>query len=62
MIRAGGKTVPYVAPVYNGYKETFQGLLSQGWKGFYKGLGWRTVSTYMHFVPYFFLPTFLDQN
>jgi len=52
MVRAGGKTIPYTAPVYNGYKETFQGLKSQGWRAFYKGLGWRAGATFAYLLPF----------
>lgn len=52
MIRAGGKTIPYTAPVYNGYKQTFMGLKSQGLMGFYKGLMFRTITSGLFFVPF----------
>lgn len=52
MLRAGGKTIPYTAPVYNGYRETFEGLKSQGWRAFYKGLGFRTFTNFMYFMPF----------
>jgi len=61
MIRAGGKTTPYVAPVYGGYRETIQGLQSQGWKAFYKGLAWRSFTTYSHFYPFLFYSSFINQ-
>lgn len=52
MIKTGGKTTPYTAPVYNGYKETFNGLKSQGWKAFFKGLGFRSISSGIYFYPF----------
>ena len=52
MLRAGGKDIPYTAPVYSSYVETIKGLYSQGLRGFYKGLGYRTFITLTVFSPF----------
>ncbi len=44
--------MPYTAPVYEGYGQTFRNLMNQGWKAFFKGLTFRIVHNYIHFYPY----------
>lgn len=51
MIRAGGKHIPYIAPVYQGYRETIEGLASQGWRAFFKGLGFRSLASLCSLYP-----------
>jgi len=43
MLRSGGDRRPFTAPVYEGYQAAIRGLAKQGWKAFFKGLGWRSV-------------------
>lgn len=62
MIRAGGKTAPYTAPVYKGYKETFQGLKSQGLRAFYKGLTFRTLSSAFYLSPFMYRSILIDDR
>lgn len=52
MIRAGGQTAPYTAPVYSSYQETIKGLKSQGWQAFFKGLACRSIYTFVWLGPY----------
>jgi hypothetical protein len=59
MIRAGGKTIPYVAPVYNGYSEAIAGLKSQGLLAFFKGMGFRCVSAAVALSPIINSPVFI---
>lgn len=53
MIRAGGQQKPYTAPVYEGYRAVFQGLASQGWKAFFKGLFFRTFHQMANFYAFY---------
>ena len=52
MLRSGGDHKPYTAPVYEGYKATVKGLLSQGYNAFFKGLFFRLVHQLAHFYAY----------
>lgn len=62
MIRAGGKTVPYTAPVYGGYKETFEGLKNQGWRAFFKGTLFRSCASILYFYPFTSVPLMISSD
>lgn len=53
MLRAGGQNKPYTAPVYEGYQAVIRGLMSQGWKSFFKGLGFRSVHQLGHYFAFY---------
>ena len=52
MLRAGGESKPYTAPVYDGYIATIKGLMNQGPKAFFKGLFWRSIHQLAHFYSF----------
>lgn len=52
MIRSGGEFQPYVAPVYEGYKQAFGNIIKQGWQAFFKGLSFRLIHTLPHYCCY----------
>lgn len=53
MLRAGGQQRPYTAPVYEGYRGVINGLASQGWKAFFKGLFFRTIHQLGHYYAFY---------
>lgn len=52
MLRAGGEQKPYAAPVYDGYLGVIKGLMSQGYKAFFKGLFFRSIHQLAHFYSF----------
>jgi hypothetical protein len=53
MLRAGGQNKPYTAPVYEGYQSVIKGLMSQGWRSFFKGLGFRSIHQLGHYLAFY---------
>ena len=53
MLRTGGEQKPYTAPVYDGYRGVLKGLMSQGWKAFFKGFFFRSMHQVGHYVAYY---------
>lgn len=54
MVRTGSSQRPYTAPIYTSYQSVFQSLKSQGWKAFYKGLGFRSLHQTIHSMMFFY--------
>lgn len=61
MLRAGGQQKPYTAPVYEGYRGVIQGLVSQGWKSFFKGLLFRSIHQSATFFSFYQI-TLMNNN
>jgi hypothetical protein len=62
MIRTGGEFRPYTAPVYTGYQQVVRNLARQGWKAFFKGLGFRLVAGVPHMLCYGGLFKFISED